>query len=298
MNRGVGLVASVAVMVLISLPCDARDPLPWEKQEPAATAKPEGKLPWEVEPDTSKASTPVKETEPAPDVIPWEKEPRQKDKLPAAKPAAKETPKASAPSPESLSELRRKAEAGDAESQHLLGSHYYDGKGVACDYDEAVKWWRAAEKQGYVKAKLSMGYCYRYGRGVEQDHEQAFARFMEASKSGDGNARNMVGVCYEQGKGVKQSDGKAFRNYTAAAQKGDKVAMYNLARCWEKGIGTSVNKQVAQLWYETACKKKYTKACASAERLKTEQDSTPDTSEAEQVIDDVFGVLEAIFSED
>ena len=43
-----------------------------------------------------------------------------------------------------LAELRRRAEAGEADAQYELGCMYYEGKSVARDYAEALK--RLGEK--------------------------------------------------------------------------------------------------------------------------------------------------------
>ena len=49
---------------------------------------------------------------------------------------------------QSVSELLRKAEAGDAEAQFNLGFCYGNGKGVSCDYGQAVYWYRKSAEQG------------------------------------------------------------------------------------------------------------------------------------------------------
>ena len=41
------------------------------------------------------------------------------------------------------------AEAGNVESQYMLGCRYLLGKGVAVDYAEGAKWIRKAAEQGY-----------------------------------------------------------------------------------------------------------------------------------------------------
>ena len=44
--------------------------------------------------------------------------------------------------------LRKAAEQGDAKGQTLLAVCYNEGKGVAKDYKEAVKWWTKSAEQG------------------------------------------------------------------------------------------------------------------------------------------------------
>ena len=67
-----------------------------------------------------------------------------------------------------------KAEQGDAYSQHSLGGMYDFGIGIVPqDYEEAIRWYRAAAEQGYAKAQDSLGTMYYYGLGVPQDYIQA-----------------------------------------------------------------------------------------------------------------------------
>jgi TPR repeat protein len=44
------------------------------------------------------------------------------------------------------------AEAGDAQAQFVLGSHYFDGRGVAQDYGQALAWYRKSADQNYAPA--------------------------------------------------------------------------------------------------------------------------------------------------
>ena len=39
------------------------------------------------------------------------------------------------------------AEAGDAQTQFALGNHYFDGRGVAQDYGQALAWYRKSADQ-------------------------------------------------------------------------------------------------------------------------------------------------------
>src|SRR5271167_2887218 len=50
--------------------------------------------------------------------------------------------------PETIEQMRAKAEKGDANAQLLLGWHYFTGKGVATNYSEALKWFRTSAEQG------------------------------------------------------------------------------------------------------------------------------------------------------
>src|SRR6266581_4096439 len=72
-----------------------------------------------------------------------------------------------------LAEVKAKAQAGDADSQAELGLRYLDGKGVAKNQVEAVKWFRKAAEQNLAKAQYNLGLCFYAGEGVAKDQVQA-----------------------------------------------------------------------------------------------------------------------------
>lgn len=89
---------------------------------------------------------------------------------------------------EDLSELRQKAEQGNADAQFILGCAYADGEDVPQDFQEAARWYRLAAEQGDVSAQCNLGRAYADGNGVPQDYAQAYAWFNIAAVQGDDNA--------------------------------------------------------------------------------------------------------------
>ena len=55
-----------------------------------------------------------------------------------------------------IEETKKEAEQGDARAQFNLGFMYADGRGVAQNDTEAVKWYRLAADQGHATAKQSL----------------------------------------------------------------------------------------------------------------------------------------------
>ena len=51
-----------------------------------------------------------------------------------------------------IDELKKRAEAGDAKAQYILGCCY----GVEQNFEEAVKWYRLAAEQGDIDAKEAL----------------------------------------------------------------------------------------------------------------------------------------------
>ena len=58
--------------------------------------------------------------------------------------------------------------------QYNLGLAYHEGRGVAQDYWQAVKWYRLAAKQGDGDAQNNLGVMYKYGQGAPQDYLRAY----------------------------------------------------------------------------------------------------------------------------
>ena len=70
--------------------------------------------------------------------------------------------------------IRLAAEQGHVDAQGLLGSTYFNGRGVAQDDKQAVAWIRKAAEQGDAKAQRILGMTYDIGKGVVQDNKLAY----------------------------------------------------------------------------------------------------------------------------
>ena len=73
-------------------------------------------------------------------------------------------------SEEKLVEWKRKAEAGDAKGQYLLGVMYALGDGVPKDAAKAVEWQQKAAAQGNADAQYMLGFMYADGQGVPKNY--------------------------------------------------------------------------------------------------------------------------------
>ena len=87
--------------------------------------------------------------------------------------------------------LRPLAERGDPQAQNGLGAMYYNGKGVAKDFKEAVKWYRLAAAQGNISAQVNLGSMYYEGEGVTEDLIRAHIWLNIAATQGNPNAAKM-----------------------------------------------------------------------------------------------------------
>lgn len=184
-----------------------------------------------------------------------------------------------------LAALRKKAKAGDAESQSKLGSAFYEGAmGANQDYQVAVYWYQMAAAQGHANAAFNLGICYEQGKGVEKNPGRALDLYMKAADKGlvlaqlnagltlrdefknDKQAAHyfMLGarqghiVCQREygimrlhGRGVKQDFDIGQLFLARAAQAGDVKAQLSLADAYGgaiEGIERDVTKMIDYLW--------------------------------------------------
>ena len=74
---------------------------------------------------------------------------------------------------ETVIELMKKAEQGDAKAQASLGYAYLYGEGIKKDYEKAAEWYTKSAEQGYAMGQCGLGYMYEKGLGVEKNYEKA-----------------------------------------------------------------------------------------------------------------------------
>lgn len=74
--------------------------------------------------------------------------------------------------------------ANNSRAQNYLGALFFEGRGVARDLGEAVKWFRRSARQGNVKACQNLGTCYEVGLGVPKDIPKAMELFRRAVEGG------------------------------------------------------------------------------------------------------------------
>ncbi len=137
-----------------------------------------------------------------------------------------------------------------------LGLHYEQGKGVDKNMTEAVKWYRKAAEQGYVKAQYNLAVCYYNGAGVTKDMAKAVEWYQKAAEQGFAEAQYRLGVCYANGYGVAKDMVKAVEWYQKAAEQGFAEAQYRLGVCYQNGDGIIE----AIEWYQKAAEQGFAEA--------------------------------------
>ena len=98
------------------------------------------------------------------------------------------------------------AKKGFAKAQYNLGVMYFNGKGVAKDYSNAIKWWHLAADQGNNKAQYTLGVMYEEGKGVKKNLKTAKKWFQLASNQGLAKAREKLAFLLNKTKGHLQEN--------------------------------------------------------------------------------------------
>lgn len=69
---------------------------------------------------------------------------------------------------------RQLADRGNVSAQYVIGTMYFDGRGVPQVYATAALWFRKAAERGSTAAQMDLGSMYADGRGVPQDYVLAY----------------------------------------------------------------------------------------------------------------------------
>ena len=84
-----------------------------------------------------------------------------------------------------IEELKKKADAGDAEARCELGVLYEKGHGVPQDYYKAKTLYSLAAQQGNMRAAYHLGLMNEYGRGMKNCLTRAKQWYLYAATGGD-----------------------------------------------------------------------------------------------------------------
>ena len=115
------------------------------------------------------------------------------------------------------------AEQGDAEAQARLAVAFFNGRGAALDYKEAIRWALLAAEQENARAEALLAAAHFNGQGVPQDHEEAVRWARLAAERGDSGGQVILGMAYVNGFGVTRDYVAAYMWLTLAASGGSNI---------------------------------------------------------------------------
>lgn len=105
--------------------------------------------------------------------------------------------------------MKLAAEAGDAQTQALLGKWHHDGLFGQQDSKTAVYWLTKASGQGVAESMRILSTYYFSGKTVVQDPERALNLLVAAVEKGDPGAAGLLGKLYYEGKYFPRDNKKA-----------------------------------------------------------------------------------------
>jgi TPR repeat protein len=137
--------------------------------------------------------------------------------------------------------------------EYLMGVMYEYGYGVEADIQEALRWYRAAAKQGLPQAQNSLGFMYSLGLGVKRDAERAAYWLQRAAEQGHSGAQTNLGILYTSGRGVEKNEDEALYWFRSAARNGNIQAQELLASAYTQGwYGLPRDSLQADFWRQRA----------------------------------------------
>ena len=120
------------------------------------------------------------------------------------------------------------------------------------DYRTALASWRPQALQGNPVAQNNLGIMYLDGKGVAQNTSEAIRYLSLSAAAGSSLGQNNLGGLYRDGKGVPRDYGKAAQWFAASAGQGNSAGMYNLGLMYEMGQGIKAEPFHAYMWYALA----------------------------------------------
>jgi localization factor PodJL len=148
--------------------------------------------------------------------------------------------------------LRAAALKGDPSAAYEIGLRFAEGKGIAANYDEAVKWFDRAAQAGVVPAIFRLGTFYEKGLAVRKDVDIARRYYVQAAGRGNAKAMHNLAVLEADGGGKGANYDSAVQWFRKAADRGVADSQYNLGILYARGIGVEQNLAESYKWFSLA----------------------------------------------
>ncbi len=94
------------------------------------------------------------------------------------------------------------ARRGDARAQTWIGIMHGEGRGVAKDAAEAIRWLGRAASRNYAEAEFRLGVIHEFGHGIDEDKARAHAFYERAANHAHVEAQLRLSELYEFGIGT------------------------------------------------------------------------------------------------
>ncbi len=137
--------------------------------------------------------------------------------------------------------IQKAAQQGNQEALLNLGNFYSYGTGCGVDYNKALEMFTAASKKGNDWATYRLGYMSYKGFAVPQDYEKAISYFL---KSNYPMAKVFLGYCYYFGYGVAKDEDKAIVYFGKCYASNGRVVLNSIAKDAKVKMENKVNDQI------------------------------------------------------
>lgn len=157
--------------------------------------------------------------------------------------------------PRALALYLQAAKLGDAESTYIAGGMYFKGFGTEVDYSKAfaLLYQAAEEGKSTPESQKILAQAFLLGQEVPQNFQEAVKWFDMAAREGDSEAQNELAFMYYTGSGVDQDFSKAYNLFIQASKQGYSLAQYNLGIMFYSGQGVPKADPVASYaWFSIA----------------------------------------------
>ena len=164
---------------------------------------------------------------------------------------------------ETLAQLQRRADAGDADAHYALGQWYDSGeRGLLRNRKRAIALWEEAAKLGSVEAHIHLGYAHEEGDGVKRDTTKALYHFQVAAIGGHFRARHNLGAI-EYNEGRMES---ALKHWMISSKMGWENSLKGIQAMYVGGHAAKDDYAQALLGYQDA-----TEEIQSAQRAEADE---------------------------
>lgn len=196
----------------------------------------------------------------------------------------------SPPSDPTLVETVKAAEKGDLQAHLVLGYAYAQGERVEQNFDEAIRWYRAAALRGNAAASFNLGMVYMF-RAVTLDFNILETLYAKGANANEPLAQYKVGYAgqylrrydaldllkkaaaqdqpdaqlelatiYAEGKMMQDTDPVAVAEFLKRAAPHRAEAKFRLARAYLNGEGVLKSPKLAAQWFRAAAEEGHRRA--------------------------------------
>jgi localization factor PodJL len=149
-------------------------------------------------------------------------------------------------------QLRAAAANRDHSAEYEIAMRYAEGRGVARNMDEAVRWLERAANAGFVPAQFRLAGVQEKGEGVKKNLNAARKLYLAAAEKGHAKAMHNLAVLYAEGIDGKPDYRIAAQWFRRAAAHGVADSQFNLAILYARGIGIEPNLAESYKWFALA----------------------------------------------